>query len=357
MWVKEHVAATPQWHGADGVDGKPQYFPAGGIDILRSIPEGQPELSSMDFNPTPPLVVQGLKAAEPFYKSEQDRAWFQHVLKTQNAGVVSVRPGVFEDGLIGEEAVLRRDGGNGDVAHGTPQEMTVRVIESLPSELWSLPEHVAQSRKRARDLLVPTAATDHFNVSNKPSRRKRKAVPADDQKKQKRQKKQKEQEKKAIHVPDDESDNEPLSQRKPPLETEQVAPPVPVEEPYDLLPLFDPDTMHLEKGELVLITGIEGEGELYHLAEVQVAWPASWNRTDEVHLCYWGYKKKYGYGRSWQRHPADKEKIQATQPKGHKQFPLKIPAAQIILAGVKLSATRELSRQVRGTADSAMQED
>jgi hypothetical protein len=243
MWVKEHVAATPQWHGADGVDEKLQYFPAGGIDILRSIPEGQPELSSMDFNPTPPLVVQGLKAAEPFYKSEQDRAWFQHVLKTQNAGVVSVRPGVFEDGLIGEEAVLWRDGGDGEVAHGTPQKVTVRVIESLPSELWSLPEHATQSRKCARDLFVPTAVTDHFNLSNKPTRRKRKAVPGDQQKKkkhkqneQKKQKKPKEQielEKEAMHVPDDESDNEPLlrseqSQRKPPLETGQVAP-VPVE--------------------------------------------------------------------------------------------------------------------------------
>jgi hypothetical protein len=370
MWVKEHVAATPQWHGADEVDGKPQYFPAGGIDILRSIPEGQPELSSMDFNPTPPLVIQGLKAAEPFYKSEQDRAWFQHVLDTQNAGVVAVRPGVFEDGLIGEEAVLWRDGGNGKVPHGTPQKVTLRVIESLPRDLWSLPDHVTQSRERTRDLFIPTASTDHSNVSNKPSRRKRKAAPADEQVKQKKQKTQREQKKKTekkkkekaqIHVPDDESDNEPLlpaepSQRKPPVETEQVALPVPAEEPYDPLPLFDPDTMQLKKGELALVTGIEGEDELYHLAEVQADWPVSWDRKDEVHICYWGYRKDYGYGRSWQRHATDKEKIQASRPRGHKQFPLQIPATQVILAGVKLSESRELSRQVRGTADSAMQE-
>jgi hypothetical protein len=104
----------PQWHDADGVDGKPRYIPP-----------------------------------------------------------------VFEDGLIGEEAVLWRDGGNGEVAHRTPQKTIIRVIESLPNELWSLLEHV-QSRKRAGDLLVPTAAMDHFNVSNKPSRRKRKAMPADE---------------------------------------------------------------------------------------------------------------------------------------------------------------------------------
>lgn len=121
----------------------------------------------------------------------------------------------------------------------------------------------------------------------------------------------------------------------------------------DLLPHFHDATDSVAKGELVVVTGIQGEGHPYHVAQVQAQWPPSLRgregRTRKVELAYYGHRESGEYTPSWKKPGELKEKLAATKPMGHRAHEVSIPAAEIIIAGVELDADHELNREVMFT--------
>jgi hypothetical protein len=121
----------------------------------------------------------------------------------------------------------------------------------------------------------------------------------------------------------------------------------------DVLPYFNEATDSVGEGELVVVTGIEGEGHPYHVACVKNKWPGrsrSSRSSDPVFVTYWGHLAT-GYAPSWKKRGETKERISITRPsKGdHLPFDVKVDAKDIILADIQLGPDRELSKEVRFT--------
>jgi hypothetical protein len=114
----------------------------------------------------------------------------------------------------------------------------------------------------------------------------------------------------------------------------------------DLLPHFHQGEEDLSAGELVVVTGIKGEGDTYHVACVKEKWPVGrGGRKKDVQLTYYGYLDKLGYAPSWKKAGEIKERISLKKPKGHNSFDVR----DIILSDVKLNEARKLSKGVRFT--------
>jgi hypothetical protein len=124
----------------------------------------------------------------------------------------------------------------------------------------------------------------------------------------------------------------------------------------DLLPLFSAEEHSVHKGELVVVTGIEG-GAPYHVAQVEADWPnaASPHYLEgKIPMSYYGYRQNYGYAPSWSKSGEDSEKIQVSKPnKRYRRKNVNILAEHILLSNITLqkgaSSERELSLQVQFT--------
>jgi hypothetical protein len=121
----------------------------------------------------------------------------------------------------------------------------------------------------------------------------------------------------------------------------------------DILPHFDEGEGAVSGGELVVVTGIKGEGHPYHVACVRETWPARGRggRAKPVKLTYYGHRQGLGYAPSWRKRGEQKERIALTKPsKGnHYPYDIEVAAKDIILAKVTLDSDRELSKVVRFT--------
>ena len=120
----------------------------------------------------------------------------------------------------------------------------------------------------------------------------------------------------------------------------------------DILPHFKEADGDVSGGDLVVVTGIEGEGDPYHVACVTETWPGRGRggRTKPVKLVYYGHLPGLGYAPSWKKRGEQKERISLTKPKGgHEPFNVEVEAKDIILADVTLDSDRELSKAVRFT--------
>jgi hypothetical protein len=120
----------------------------------------------------------------------------------------------------------------------------------------------------------------------------------------------------------------------------------------DILPHFKEADGDVSGGDLVVVTGIEGEGDPYHVACVTETWPGRGRggRTKPVKLAYYGHLPGLGYAPSWKKRGEQKERISLTKPKGgHEPFNVEVEAKDIILADVTLDSDRELSKAVRFT--------
>ena len=120
----------------------------------------------------------------------------------------------------------------------------------------------------------------------------------------------------------------------------------------DLLPHFNEASGSVARGELVVVTGIKGEGHPYHVARANERWPirGRGSRDKTVKLTYFGHAEDIGYAPSWKVRGETKERISLTQPKGgHEPFTVQLPAADIILANIALTPARQLNKEVRFT--------
>ena len=91
----------------------------------------------------------------------------------------------------------------------------------------------------------------------------------------------------------------------------------------EILPHFKEAEGAVSAGELVVVTGIEGEGHPYHVACVRETWPARGrgSRAKPVKLVYYGHLPGLGYAPSWKKRGEHKERISLTKPKGgHEPF-------------------------------------
>jgi hypothetical protein len=71
----------------------------------------------------------------------------------------------------------------------------------------------------------------------------------------------------------------------------------------------------------VVVTGIKGEGDTYHVACVKEKWPVGrGGRKKDVQLTYYGYLDNLGYAPSWNKAGEIKERISLKKPKGHNSF-------------------------------------